>query len=399
MGKNKIRKICIVSGSRADYGHLQSLMRACALDSAIKLQIIATGSHLSKEQGQTYRQIEKDGFVIAAKVNISKFDDSPHGITKRIGLACHGFVDTFARLNPDIVVVLGDRYEIFGATIAAYSTNHVIAHLHGGESSEGALDEGFRHGMTKMAHIHFAATEQYRQRIIQLGEQPKNVFNFGAPGLDALRTIAFLSKDELSATLKFDLSGRCAIATFHPATLERDSFLIHLKAVLTAVSASGLKVVFTKANMDAQGRIINKEVLRFCKTDPVRYRLVDNLGQQKYWSCLRSFDLMIGNSSSGIIEAPSFGLAVVNIGDRQKGRIHAKNIIDVPSESKAINKAIAKAFSPSFRRSLLGIKNPYERFTDGKTGQRIKEQLKCVNISGRILKKEFFNLQGTQKHG
>ncbi len=399
MVKNKVRKICIVSGSRADYGHLQSLMRECVLDSAIDLQIIVTGSHLSKDQGQTYRQIQKDGFSITAKVNISKFDDSSAGITKRIGLACQSFADVFGRLNPEIVVVLGDRYEIFASAIAAYVGRRVIAHLHGGESSEGVLDEGFRHAITKMAHIHFAATEQYRRRIIQLGEQPKNVFNFGAPGLDALRNIQLLSKDDLSDAFKFDLTGCCAIATFHPPTLDKDLCLAELKAILVAIGGSGLKVVFTKANMDAQGTIINKEILRFCKTNLQRYFFVDNLGQQKYWGCLRNFDLMIGNSSSGIIEAPSFTLPVINVGDRQKGRIRALNIIDVPAKTADIRKAIAKACSASFKKSLLGMKNPYERFVDGHTGRRIKEQLKQLNIDERIFKKEFYNLTGEKGHG
>ncbi len=386
-----IRKICVVSGSRADYGHLQSLMRACALDSSIDLQMIVTGSHLAKEQGQTYRQIQKDGFKIHAKVNISKFDDSAVGITKRIGLACHGFGDAFARLSPDIVVVFGDRYEILAATIAAYVGKLIIAHLHGGELSEGALDEGFRHAITKMAHVHFAATENYRRRIVQLGEQPKNVFNFGAPGLDALRSMKLLSKDALSSELKFDLKGRCAIVTFHPETLDRGLSRKQLDGILTAIGAFDLKVIFTKANMDPQALQINKALAEFCKKNPLRYRLVDNLGVQKYWSCLASFDLMIGNSSSGIIEAPSFRLPVINVGDRQKGRIRSCNIIDVPIKTFDIRKAIAKALSKSFKKSLIAMKNPYQRFDDGKSGWRIKEQLKRVEIDGDILKKKFFD--------
>lgn len=393
MVKNNItkRKICVVSGSRADYGHLQSLMRACALDSSIDLQMIVTGSHLAKEQGQTYRQIQKDGFKIHAKVNISKFDDSAVGITKRIGLACHGFGDAFARLSPDIIVVFGDRYEILAATIAAYVGKRIIAHLHGGESSQGALDEGFRHAITKMAHVHFAATENYRRRIVQLGEQPKNVFNFGAPGLDALRSMKLLSKDALSSELKFDLKGRCAIVTFHPETLDRGLSRKQLDGILTAIGAFDLKVIFTKANMDPQAVQINKALAEFCKKNPLRYRFVDNLGVQKYWSCLASFDLMIGNSSSGIIEAPSFRLPVINVGDRQKGRIRSCNIIDVPIKTFDIRKAIAKALSKSFKKSLIAMKNPYQRFDDGKSGWRIKEQLKRVEIDGDILKKKFFD--------
>ncbi len=387
-----IRKICVVSGSRADYGHLQSVMRACALDSSIDLQIIVTGSHLAKEQGQTYRQIQKDGFKVHTKVNISKFDDSSVGITKRIALACQGFADAFVCLSPDIVVVLGDRYEILAATIAAYVGKRIIAHLHGGESSEGALDEGFRHAITKMAHLHFAATEDYRRRIIQLGEEPQNVFNFGAPGLDALHRIKLLSKDVLSSELKFDLKGRCAIVTFHPETLDRGLSRKPLDEILKAIEAFDLKVIFTKANMDAEAVQINKALAEFCKKNPLRYRLVDNLGVQKYWSCLASFDLMMGNSSSGIIEAPSFSLPVINVGDRQKGRVRAKNIIDVAGKFPDIRQSIAKALSSSFKKSLRAMKNPYQRFDDGKSGWRIKEQLKAVKMDGDILKKKFFNI-------
>ncbi|MCB9757509.1 MAG: UDP-N-acetylglucosamine 2-epimerase (hydrolyzing) [Candidatus Omnitrophica bacterium] len=395
MGKNKLkkRKICVVTGSRADYGHLQNLMRQCVLDSAIDLQIIATGSHLSKEQGQTYRQVEKDGFSITAKVNIAKFDDSPVGVAKRIGLACHGFADVFSRLKPDIVVVLGDRYEILAATIAAYVANCLVAHLHGGESSQGALDEGFRHAITKMSHIHFAATKEYRQRIIQLGEQPNYVFNFGAPGLDILPQIQYLSRAELSKMLNFDLSGQVAMMTYHPVTLEKSSPKRQLREILKAIDQSHLKVLFTAANMDSQGQVINQMLSDFCKKYPQRYKFVNNLGQQKYMSCLKSFDLMIGNSSSGIIEAPSFALPVINIGDRQKGRIRAGNIIDVNCDCAAIKKGIGLAFSERFRKSLKGMKNPYSGVTDGRASWLIKEQIKKACLDETVLKKEFFDIR------
>ncbi len=395
MGKNKVkrRKICVVTGSRADYGHLQNLMRQCALDSAIDLQIIVTGSHLSKEQGLTYRQIEKDGFRISAKVPILKFDDSSVGVTKRIGLACQGFADALARLNPDIVVVLGDRYEILAATIAAYVANCLVAHLHGGETSQGALDEGFRHAITKMAHIHFAATEEYRQRIIQLGEQPKTVFNFGAPGLDILTQIQYLSREELSKMLSFDLSGQVAIMTYHPVTLEKSSPERQLREILKAIDQSHLKVLFTAANMDTQGQLINQMLSDFCKKYPKRYKLVNSLGQHKYLSCLKSFDLMIGNSSSGIIEAPSFALPVINIGDRQKGRLRAKNIMDVVCDYQAVQKAIRVVLSDRFCKSLKGMKNPYRFTGHGRVSWLIKEQLMKVRLDETVLKKEFFDIR------
>lgn len=395
MGKNKLkrRKICVVTGSRADYGHLQNLMRQCVLDSAIDLQIIVTGSHLSKEQGQTYQLIEKDGFSITAKVNIAKFDDSSVGVTKRIGLACQGFADVFSRLKPDIVVVLGDRYEILAATMAAYVANCLVAHLHGGELSQGALDEGFRHAITKMSHIHFAATQEYRQRIIQLGEQPNYVFNFGAPGLDILPQIQYLSRAELSEMLNFDLSGQVAIVTYHSVTLEKSSPERQVREILKAIHQSHLKVVFTAANMDIQGQVINQMLSDFCKKYPQRYRFVNNLGQQKYLSCLKSFDVMIGNSSSGIIEAPSFALPVINIGDRQKGRIRALNIIDADCDCAVIKKAIEVALSQRFHKSLKGMKNPYSGAADGRASWLIKEQLKKVYLDETGLKKEFFDIR------
>ena len=394
MEKSKMKKkrICVVTGSRADYGHLLSVMRNLSDDPNVQLQVVVTGSHLAREQGYTYRQIKSDGFRIDAKVNILRFDDSEQGITKRIGSGCQGFADAFHRLKPDIVVVLGDRYEILAATIAAYVANIPVAHIHGGESSEGAIDEGFRHAITKMAYVHFPATEIYRNRIIQLGEQPKNVFNFGAPCLDAIKEIRFLSKAELARILNFDLSGRVAIVTFHPITLEPAVSIKQLKNILAAIRIFDLKALFTKGNMDPQGRKINETLARFCRKFPGRYRLVDNLGKQKYWSCLCCFDVMIGNSSSGFVEAPSFALPVVNVGDRQRGRIRAPNIIDASYAVDDIRKAIAKALSPAFLNSLRGMRNPYGSYGGGQTGRRIKEKLKSIKLNGATFKKEFFDL-------
>ena len=390
----KKRKVCVVTGSRADYGHLLSVLRALAEDQAIELQVVATGAHLAREQGLTYRLIVQDGFQIAAHVHILKFDDSKAGITKRIGLGCQAFADVLGRLKPDMVVVLGDRYEILAATLAAYVANIVIVHLHGGELSEGVLDEGFRHAITKMAHVHFAATEIYRRRIIQLGEQPRSVFNYGAPCLDVLRQTVLLSKQELSQRLNFDLSGRVGLMTYHSLTLEFAQSTEQLKNILAALRSFDLKIIFTKSNVDTSGRRLNGMLARFCALSPKRYRLVDNLGQQKYWSALSCFDLMIGNSSSGLVEAPSFRLPVVNIGDRQRGRIRARNVIDASGDVEAIRRAVRKALSPDFRCSLRGMRNPYERFRDGRAGRRVKEKIKNIKLDNALLKKEFFDIKG-----
>lgn len=388
----KRRKICVVSGSRADYGHLVSVMHAICTDPRLSLQIAVTGSHLLADQGHTWRMIERDGFRINARIDIGDADDSGVGIARRIGMGCARFAKAFRDLRPDIVVVLGDRYEILAATIAAYVMRIPVAHLHGGEASEGVLDEGFRHAMTKLSQWHFVATEGYRRRVIQLGEQPSRVFNVGAPGLDALRSMRYLSRAELAKDLKWDLGGRVAIVTYHPETLEKTSAPEQLSGLLAAIRRTEVKVLFTKANADAQGRKINDVLARFCRRNPKRYKLVDNLGPVKYWSCLKCFDLMIGNSSSGIIEAPSFGLPVVNIGARQQGRIRARNVIDVGASAGQIQRGITTALSKRFRNGMTGLKNPYCRYCDGRTGWRIKERLRTVSLDTVLLKKKFFNM-------
>ncbi len=246
--------------------------------------------------------------------------DTDRAVTKSIGIGLLAFADAVEDLRPDIVVILGDRFELLSAAIAALIAKIPLAHIHGGETSQGAIDESVRHAITKMASLHFAATEAYRQRIIQMGEEPQAVFAFGAPGLDALRHITLLTKEELESRLDFRIQSPAAIVTYHPVTLEKDTAEAHIKSLLSALLEEGIRAVFTKANADPQGRLINDIIADFCRNRPDDYRLFDNLGQRVYLSCLSNFDMMIGNSSSGLIEAPSFRLPVVNVGDRQKGQ-------------------------------------------------------------------------------
>ncbi|MFH1441051.1 MAG: UDP-N-acetylglucosamine 2-epimerase [Candidatus Omnitrophota bacterium] len=385
-------KICIVTGSRADYSHLRWLMKHIQDDACFKLQIIATGSHLSDEFGLTDKVITRDGFSVSEKLNILKYANTEIGMAKSIGKGCELFVDAFRRLVPDWVVIFADRFEMLSAAIAAYTSRIPIAHIHGGETSQGAMDEAFRHSITKMSSIHFAAAEAYRKRIIQLGENPSRVFNYGSPSLEAIYQQELLTKKELSRVLGFDISGTTAIFTYHPVTLEKDHSQRKLDQALKAISSFNFKVIFTKANADAYGNIINKKLYEFCKIDTSKYKLFDSLGPLQYFSCLKYCDLMIGNSSSGLVEAPSFHLPVVNIGDRQKGRMRSGNIIDVDSNYTAIRRGIKKALSAGFRRALQIVKNPHQRFKDGRASYRIKEKIKKLKFNEEFLKKEFYDI-------
>ena len=387
------RTICVVTGSRADYGHLRGLIKEIQNDQDLKLQLVVTGAHLSKQHGLTYKNIEQDGFKIDTKVNVLHHDDTQEGITRTMGIACQKFAKVFKKLMPNLVVLLGDRYEIFAVAVAAYVARIPIAHIHGGEVTKGAFDEAFRHAITKMSHIHFAATEIYRRRIIQLGEHPKYVFNFGAPGLDCLYQQGLLDKDELAKELDFVLDGDVAIMTYHPVTLEKRNPLKQLKTILDVINGFDLKVIFTEANADTNGQWINRCLKEHAKRYPQKYKFIVNLGQRNYFSCLKHFNLVLGNSSSGIIEAPSFGIPVVNIGDRQKGRIKAKNIIDADDTQDSIRKGIKKALSPQFYRFIRNIKNPYLKYTDGRINFRIKEKLKSLNTNEDLVKKQFFNIR------
>ena len=385
----KRRRICAVTTSRADFGLLRGLLKAIQADSALRLQVIASGTHLAHKFGRTWRDIEAEGVKIDRKINLRLTGNSSLANLKSISVGLNGFADAFAKLKPEIVVLLGDRFELFAPAISALMLRIPIAHIHGGELSEGAIDDSVRHAITKLASLHFAATEPYRRRIIQMGESPDRVFNFGSPGLDQLYGSTLLSRPQLEQELGFRLRDPIALVTYHPVTRDRGSAEAQVRCLVSAIRASGLKAVFTMANADAQGGLINTRLQAVCAQTPARFKWIPHLGHRRYLSCLQHFTVMVGNSSSGLTEAPSFRLPVVNIGDRQRGRIRAANVIDVPCSAAAILHGIIKATSSRFRASLRGMRNPYDRFHDGRASERIKDVLKNLCLSDDLLKKSF----------
>jgi UDP-N-acetylglucosamine 2-epimerase (non-hydrolysing)/GDP/UDP-N,N'-diacetylbacillosamine 2-epimerase (hydrolysing) len=374
------------------------LMREIKEDPDLELQIITTGMHLSPEFGLTYREIEKDGFVINEKVEMLLSSDTPVAIAKSIGLGTISFADAFDRLKPDIIVVLGDRFEILAACSAALPARIPIAHLHGGEATEGAIDEAIRHAITKMAHLHFVATEKYRERVIQMGEQPERVFCFGAPGLDNIRRLTLLERSELEKSLGFKLSSKNILITYHPVTLDQNSAELHFGELLAALERfkedslaerSQAIFIFTKPNADTDGRIIIKMINDFVQKNSNMAIAFDSLGQVKYLSALKHVDMVVGNSSSGLCEAPSFKIPTINIGDRQKGRIQAQTVISCDARREDIAEAIKKGFLKEFRDSIKNAVNPYDK---GEASLPIKDKLKQIELGNGLIKKEFYNI-------
>ncbi|EFL50821.1 UDP-N-acetyl-D-glucosamine 2-epimerase, UDP-hydrolysing [Solidesulfovibrio fructosivorans JJ]] len=381
-------KICIVTGSRAEYGLLYWLLKDIAADPDLKLQIIATGMHLSPEFGLTYRQIEVDGFTIDAKVEMLLSADTPVAVTKSMGLGVIGFADALDRLAPDIIIVLGDRFEIFAAAQAAMVARIPLAHIHGGETSEGAYDEGIRHAISKMAQWHFVATEPYRQRVVQLGEAPQRVFNVGAPGLDHLSRTQLLTREELEQVLDMRLRQPLFVVTYHPVTLGMDSPEKAMKELIAGLRKfEDASIVFTYPNADSGGRALRQIINSFVAEDLQRIRAYTSLGQQRYLSLIRQADVIVGNSSSGLIEAPALKTATVNIGDRQKGRLKASSVIDASEHRTDIAKAIRHALSPEFRIQLLQTQSLYGC---GDASASILRQLKAPLPT---IQKSFFDIK------
>lgn len=387
------RKICVVTTSRAEFGLLHGLLKCIRDDLALRLQVIASGTHLAPEFGLTVREVEAEGVKLDRKIDMRLTGGSDLANAKSIGLGLAGFADALAELRPAIVVLSGDRFELFAPAVAALMLRIPIAHIHGGERSEGAIDESVRHAITKMASLHFPATESYRRRIIQMGESPKRVFNFGAPGLDQIYATPLLSRGQLEQELGLSLQDPIALVTYHPATLDRGSVDAQVRHLVGAIKASKLNAVFTMANADAQGALINTRLRAVCAQTPGRFKWIPHLGHRRYLSCLEHFAVMVGNSSSGLTEAPSFRLPAVNIGDRQRGRVRAANVIDVPCSQAAILRGIRKATSSRFRASLRGMRNPYDRFHDGRASERIKDVLKHIDLAHNLVKKSFHDLQ------
>ena len=384
-----MRKICVVTGTRAEFGLLRCLFNEIRDDDQLELQIVATGMHLSPEFGMTYNAIEEAGFYISKKVEMLLSSDSPIGISKSIGLGVISFSEVLQELSPDIVVILGDRFEMLAVAIAAMNSRIPIGHIHGGETTEGAVDESIRHCITKMSHLHFTATEVYQKRVVQLGEPPQRVFNTGAPGLDNIDELELLGREEFEDSINFPLNKNNILVTFHPVTLEDDTSELHFNEILRALDElKDTHIIFTKPNADRNGRIIIKMIDDYINTNSDRARAFTSLGQKRYLSALKFVDAVVGNSSSGLIEAPSFKVATVNIGDRQKGRIKAKSVIDCEPKYKLIKSAILKALSNDFKKNLQSVKNPYGR---GGTSRKIKEVLKEFDLAD-ILKKRFFDV-------
>jgi GDP/UDP-N,N'-diacetylbacillosamine 2-epimerase (hydrolysing) len=383
------RKICVITGTRAEYGLLRWVMQGIKDDPVLTLQVIATGMHLSPEFGLTYREIEKDGFQIDRKVEMLTSSDTPVGIAKSMGLGLIGFADALNELRPDLIVALGDRFEIFAAVAAALVARIPVAHLHGGETTEGAFDEAFRHSITKMSHLHFVAAEEYRQRVIQLGEPPDRVFLVGGLGIDAIKRTALLDREALETSLDFRFGAKNLLVTFHPVTLEHQSSAQQMAELLAALSqlGEGTHLIFTMPNADNGSRELARMVDEFVATHS-NARAYTSLGQLRYLSCMQQVDAVVGNSSSGLAEAPSFAIGTVNIGDRQRGRLKAQSVIDCPPQRQAILAAIRTLYSADFRLSLPTTVSPYG---DGGASQKILQVLQEHPLSD-IFKKSFYDL-------
>lgn len=382
-----MRKICVVTGTRAEYGLLYWLMKEIENDLDLELQIIVTGMHLSPEFGLTYKEIEKE-FTITKKIEMLLSSDTSIGISKSMGLAQISFAECFEELKPDIVVVLGDRYEIFSAVSAAMIARLPIAHLHGGETTEGAFDESIRHSITKMAHLHFTAAEEYRRRVIQLGEHPERVYNVGGMGIENIQRLELLDKNTFEESIGFKLGKNNILVTFHPVTLENSTAAFQFQELLDALDTlKETRIIFTKANSDTDGRIINQMIDEYVAKNQENSAAFVSLGQIRYLSALRFMDAVVGNSSSGLLEAPSFKIGTINIGDRQRGRIQAKSVINCDPDSDQIQKAFKKLYSSSFKAALQKVINPYQQ---NHTSVKIKEILKTFDLSN-ILKKNFYN--------
>jgi len=383
-----MKTICVFTGSRSEYGLLKPLMDEIKLDTSLSLQLLVSGMHLSPEFGNTYRLIEKDGFTINEKVETIENEDCTISTCKSIGRGIIGYAEALKRLHPDLLILLGDRSEAFAATTAAFLSQIPIAHLHGGEITEGAYDDAFRHAITKMSHLHFVSTDTYRQRVIQLGELPESVYNVGAIGLDYLDKENLLERNTLEKKLDFCFGNKTALVTFHPVTLEHGTAAKQFQQLLNALDQHHtLKIIFTKANADPEGRTINKMIDNYTAANPMRTISFTSMGHINYLSSMRFVDMVVGNSSSGILEAPSFGIPTINIGNRQAGRVKAASIIDCEPNQKAIAAAINKGLSNQFKSLARRVNNPYKK---QETARQIKEIIKKTTI--HTLKKKFHDL-------
>ncbi|MDD9148064.1 MULTISPECIES: UDP-N-acetylglucosamine 2-epimerase [unclassified Sporolactobacillus] len=380
-----MRKILVVTGTRAEYGLLYWTMKRIKDDNELKLQLIVTGNHLAPDFGYTADLIRKDGFDIDEEIDMIVDSNKKSGIVKSMGLELIQMAQAFDRLQPDILLILGDRYEIFVAAACAMMMNVPIAHMNGGESTEGAVDEQIRHAITKMAHLHFPGAEFYKERILKMGEEPWRVFNVGQAGIENVKNLRLLEKEQLMKELRINSCKKIFLITFHPVTLDVENVGQQIENLLSAISNFDATFIFTYPNADFGSRIIINKITKFV-SDNVNAYIFYNLGQKRYLSLLKYADVMIGNSSSGIIESPIFKLPVINIGDRQKGRLKNKNIIDTGYEKQCIVKGINIALNDSnFKKNLACIDNIYG---DGTTSEKVVHILKTSKINKKLLFKK-----------
>ena len=384
-----MRNVGLVTAARSDFGIYRPVIQRIEGEPDLDLQLFVTGMHLSEEFGMTVGEIEKDGYVITDRVPILLSSDSPEGIAESMGQGTIGFARSFGQARPDILVVLGDRFEMMSAVMAAMPFAMPVAHIHGGESTEGLIDEAIRHSITKMSHLHFTATEAYRERVIQMGEEPWRVTVSGAPGLDNLNEFSPLDKKELENLLGLILDPAPLLVTFHPVTLEYEDTEYHITQLLEALDRLKTPVVFTFPNADTSGRVIIRAVEQYT-THRENAIVLPSLGTRAYFSLMGYALAMVGNSSSGIIEAASFGLPVVNIGSRQAGRHRGANVMDSGYETDSIVKAVAMVTEEAFRKSIAGMLNPYG---DGRASERIVKVLKSVDLGRELVIKKFHDIK------
>jgi GDP/UDP-N,N'-diacetylbacillosamine 2-epimerase (hydrolysing) len=383
-----MKTVCVVTGTRAEYGLLRWVMEGIEKSPSLNLQLVVTGMHLSPEFGLTVNEIKSDGFVVNRCVEMLVSSDTPTGITKSIGLGLTGFADVMMDLEPDLVLILGDRYEILAAAISAMIARVPLAHLHGGEATEGSIDEAIRHSITKMSHIHFVATDEYRNRVIQLGEQPDNVYQVGGLGIDNISNLELLDRKTLEESLGFQFKERNLLITFHPVTLESKSSQFQMAELLASLDdLEDTYLIFTMPNSDTDGRILFQQIEKFVSKHN-NASVFTSLGQLKYLSCIAQVDAVIGNSSSGLTETPSFKKATINIGDRQRGRMKAASVIDCLPERSAILNTLEKIYLDEFQKKLKSVVNPYG---EGGASKLILEILESANLDD-IVKKSFYDI-------
>lgn len=383
-----MRKICVFTGTRAEYGLLYWLMKEIQASEKLELQVIVSGMHLSPEFGETWKQIEQDGFTIDSKVEMLLSSDTPVGVTKSMGLGLIGFADTLNRLHPDVLIILGDRYEALALAQAAMIARIPIAHIHGGEATEGLIDEAIRHSITKMSHLHFVAADEYRRRVIQLGENPQNVWVVGAAGLDNIAKLPQLTKVELESDIGIELKAPVYLVTYHPVTLREEDSSRAMRSLLSVLDETKGTIIITGANADTGGSALRSEAKRFAATRSSRVVLVESLGVIRYLSLMRHADVVVGNSSSGLLEAPAIGTPTIDIGERQSGRLRAQSVIHCSEDENDIRDAVARALSDEHRKiasqclTAYGTPGAAERIVSVLAGCTLKD----------ILQKRFYDI-------